>query len=89
MVEKTMKKNVFCYLSEIGHNNFYYATKTKVIIKKNTSYEIMPWVGNKNLQAIKVKNKNILHLSNPKCTTNTGKSILWIEKDKLPLSSVG
>ena len=49
----------------------------------------MPWVGNKNLQAIKVKNKNILHLSNPKCTTNSGKSILWIEKDKLPLSSVG
>ena len=90
MVEKTMKKNVLCYLSEIGHNNFYYATKTKVIIEKNSSYEIMPWIsGNKHLQAIKVKNKNILHLSNPNCIESSGESILWIEKDKLPLSSVG
>ena len=34
MVKKTMKKNVLCYLSEVGHNNFYYATNTKVIIKE-------------------------------------------------------
>ena len=90
MVKKTMKKNVFCYLSEVGHNNFYYATNTKVIIKENTSYEIMPWISsNRGLQAIKVKNKNILHLSNPHYTESSGESILWIEKDKLPLSSVG
>ena len=90
MVNKKMNKNVFCYLSEIGYKNFYYATKTKVVIKENTNYKLMPWVStNKSLQAIKVKNKHIVYLKPLASQSQTGESILWIEKNKLPLSSAG
>ena len=90
MVSKKMNKNVFCYLSEIGHKNFYYPTKIKVIIEKDTDYDVIPWIStDKKLQAIKVKNKNIVYLKPLPDHGQTGNSILWIEKDKLPLSSVG
>ena len=90
MVSKKMNENVFCYLSEIGHKNFYYPTKVKVIIEKDTDYEVIPWIStDKKLQAIKVKNKNIVYLKPLPDHGQTGDSILWIEKDKLPLSSVG
>ena len=90
MVKCIMSKNVICYLSEIGHKNFYYPTKTKVVIEKNTKYEILPWIStDKKLQAIKVKNSSILHITTLSKLQQSGESVLWIKKNKLPLSSVG
>lgn len=86
-----IKNHVFCYLSEVGHKNFHYPTNTKAILEKNVSYEILPWLtSDKSLQAIKVKNQNILYLTNAQnCANNCNTSVVWIEKDKLPLSSAG
>ncbi len=92
MVKNITKNHVFCYLSEIGHKNFYYPTNIKAVLQKNVSFEILPWVtSNKNLQAIKVKNHNILYLTNIENNDKNSYdiSVVWIEKDKLPLSSAG
>ena len=49
---------MMCYLSERGHNNFYYATDSRAILKDGAHGQELPWVSgnqNKNLKAIKVK----------------------------------
>ena len=59
-----MKNDMHCYLSEVGHNNFYYPTKKKAILKTNSKLQVLPWLcSNKNLFAVKVKNKDILMIN--------------------------
>ena len=91
--KRTMNKNIHCFLSEIGCNNFYYPTSTKVILKHNADVEILPWLStNKNLTAIKVKNKYLVLLTNVYKSVNLNSesySVVWIPSELLPLSSVG
>lgn len=92
MVTHIMKKNITCYMSEIGHKNFYYPTKTKVILKENAAIEQLPWISSsKKLQAVKVKNKFILYTTNIEKNIENSEnfSVIWIEKTILPLSSAG
>ena len=89
-----MSHNTSCYLSEKGNKNFYYPTKTKCVVERNADYEIMPWLcSDRSLCAIKVKNKFIVGLTfeqNNIILDDIEKySVVWIKKDKLPLSSVG
>ena len=91
-----MEKNVFCYFSEVGNNNFFYPTAERGFVKNNAEYEVLPWLcSNKKLQAIKLKNKYIVSLTPTKkhITLNKAKaekySVVWVEKTILPLSSVG
>ena len=46
-----------CYLSEVGHNNFFYPTKFTALIPDGCEYTILPWVGGKDkkLTPIKIK----------------------------------
>ena len=88
-----MNTNIHCFLSEVGHNNFYYPSRKKAIIQTDTPIEILPWLSsNKDLKAIKVKNKYIVFLTPEQNTGNINKdnySVVWIHKEKLPLSSAG
>ncbi len=82
-----MKKNVFCYFSEVGANNFFYPTDKKGFIKNNAEYETLPWLcGNKNLQAIKIKNNEIVDLTIEQNSISINKnlySIVWISKQTI------
>ncbi len=49
------KENITCFLSEVGHNNFYYPTKQKAILKKDCYFEKLSWVGPQPLIAVKTK----------------------------------
>ncbi len=88
-----MSTDIYCYLSEVGHNNFYYPTSKKAVIKSGSLYEVMPWVcSNNNLKAIKIKNKSILFLTllpNSVKFSKDNYSIVWVDKNNLPLSSAG
>ena len=48
-------KNMTCYLSEVGHKNFYYPTNSKAILKKDCVYEKLNWICSQPLIAIKTK----------------------------------
>ncbi len=50
-----INENTTCYLSEIGHKNFYYPTNSKAILKKHCEYEKLNWVCSQPLIAIKTK----------------------------------
>ena len=80
-----MQEDLFCYFSEVGVNNFFYPTERKGFIKNNSEYEILPWLcTNKDLQAIKIKNKYIVDLTyDEKCNMISNiehYSVVWIKK---------
>jgi hypothetical protein len=77
------------FLSEIGHNNFYYATHTKVCVQDGATYEQLMWLsgaGNKRLQAIKIEKKYIIPLTidrnyvNNILNNNNEYIVVWISK---------
>ena len=82
-------KGTTCYISELGHKNFYYPTDKKAIIKPDCKYEILPWLGgHENLSPVKIKISCILPTSFDKdpaydILRNSEKDssiIVWVEK---------
>jgi hypothetical protein len=80
---------ISCYMSEVGHKNFYYPTSTKMLIRKGCTYETLPWVsGNKELIAAKIKISCILPTSfdkDPACAILRSRDkdttiVVWIDK---------
>tara|TARA_A100001515_G_scaffold78296_2_gene62168 strand:- start:458 stop:697 length:240 start_codon:yes stop_codon:yes gene_type:complete len=79
---------MICYISEKGHNNFYYATNTKALLDKSASYTTLAWLsGNrKQLVAIKVQKKYITPLTvnkiyiNSIIENNNEYVVVWIDK---------
>ena len=79
---------MICYISEKGHNNFYYATNTKALLDKNATYTTLAWLsGNrKPLVAIKVQKKYITPLTvnkiyiNSIIENNNEYVVVWINK---------
>lgn len=83
-----------CFLSVVGHNNFYYPDDTTGLIPNNCDYTIMPWIGGKekNLTPIKVKKSCVIagRFGEPMGKDSIkGSTIVWVESILLPLSSVG
>jgi len=76
--------NIICFLSTIGHNNFFYPNEKKVIVKKGAYIEHLAYVGSK-LAAIKVKSMYIVPLTifnnNDINITEKNKTfVLWTDK---------
>ena len=80
-----------CYLSEVGHNNFFYPTEATALIPSNCEYTILPWVGGKDkkLTPVKIKKSCVVPLNLNPPSVATGTTVVWIEEDLLPLSSAG
>ena len=84
-----LNKKMICYLSEIGHNNFYYATETKAFIERGAVLQHLSWLSGTQktkLQAVKVKKKFIIPLTiDDICVNNIINNdecyvVVWIEK---------
>ena len=54
-----------CYLSERGHNNFWYPSSIPAVISENCEYQKLNWIsgGRHSLKAIKVRQECILPLT--------------------------
>ena len=57
-----IETSVRCYLSEKGHNNFWYPSTEKIIIPAGCEYEKLNWISGspKRLTAIKIKKSCVL-----------------------------
>jgi hypothetical protein len=78
-----------CFLSEKGHNNFWYPTTTAALVIQGCNFESLNWVGGatRKLKAIKVLKSCVLplefnqsgyeNLSPPHRNSYT---IVWVEK---------
>ena len=80
-----------CYLSEIGHNNFFYPTEATALIPSDCEYSVLPWIGGKekNLTPIKIKKSCVVPLNMNPPQPVTGNTVVWIPENSLPLSSAG
>ena len=80
-----------CYLSELGHKNFFYPTNITALIPEGCEYKILPWVGgqNKSLTPVKIERSCVLPLNMCPPRPVKGTTVVWIENNLLPLSSVG
>ena len=82
-----IEKNTLCYTSEIGHNNFWYPTTDKAMIKEGCYAERLSWIGGGNKFAVKILKSCLLPLHITESTTkNTSPpnendfTIVWIKK---------
>ena len=52
-----------CYLSELGHNNFFYPSTTTALITAGCKYDVLSWVGGAGeLKPIKLLKSCVLPL---------------------------
>ena len=83
-----IEKNTICYTSERGHNNFWYPTADKAIIKQGCDAQKLSWLGGGNKFAVKILKSCLIPISITENTTkNTSPptknnfTIVWIEKN--------
>ena len=82
-----IEKNTICYTSEIGHNNFWYPSNDKVLVKENCEASQMPWICGGSKIAIKILKSCLIPVDITENTTNNISpptknqyTIVWIEK---------
>jgi|18_taG_2_1085343.scaffolds.fasta_scaffold05793_4 hypothetical protein len=75
-----------CYLSEKGHNNFWYPSQKRSFIKHNCEYTRLSWLGgtDRNLIPLKVSKSCISAFKREETNEFI---VVWIKKDKLPLGT--
>ena len=81
-----IKENTVCYISEIGHNNFWYPTEQKVVTKHDCSAERMSWISGGDRVAIKILKSCLIPINLSESTTinisppnKNDYTIVWIE----------
>ena len=82
-----LPKNTVCYVSEIGHNNFFYPSKNKAIVKKSCQVQELSWVSGSSKKAVKILKENLIPLNKINETfvalkkNNNSYAIVWIENN--------
>ena len=81
-----LKKNTICYESVRGHNNFYYPSENKLIIKEDYYADVVPWISGGSKIALKIPKEILTPLTIGKNTKlnisppPNNKIIVWVEK---------
>ena len=78
-------KYELCYLSERGHNNFWYPTQKRAFINRNCDYTQLAWLGglDRNLVPLKVSEACITTF---KKDSDINHIVVWVRKESLPLA---
>ena len=82
-----IQKNTVCYTSEIGHNNFWYPSEDKVLVKEDCDGQKLAWISGGNKIAVKLLKSCLMPLDITSKTTNNispptknDYTIVWIER---------
>ena len=82
-----IEKNTVCYTSEKGHNNFWYPSKNKVVIKEDCEAQELSWISGGSRMAIKVLKSYLMPLDITEATTRNvspptenNYTVVWIER---------
>ena len=82
-----LPKNTVCYISEVGHNNFFYPSENKVIVKKCCQVQELSWVSGSSKKAVKILKENLIPLNKINKTfvalkkNNNSYAIVWVENN--------
>lgn len=82
-----IKENTICYTSERGHNNFWYPSENKLLIKTECEVEKISWISGGYRIPVRILKSHLMPLD---ITENTTASmspptkddyiVVWIEK---------
>ena len=82
-----IEKNIICYTSEIGHNNFWYPTSNKVLVREPCDVQKMAWISGGSKIPIKVLKSCLIPIDITENTTNNVSpptkndyTIVWVER---------
>jgi|TARA_A100000172_G_scaffold81030_1_gene72507 hypothetical protein len=82
-----INKNTICYTSEIGHNNFWYPSENKVLVKENCDVEQVSWISGGTKFAIKILKSFLIPIDITENTTanlsppsKNNYTIVWVDK---------
>jgi hypothetical protein len=82
-----IEENTVCYTSEMGHNNFWYPTADKAMIKQGCDVQRLSWIGGGDKFAIRILKSCLVPISltenamkNTSPPTKNDFTIVWIEK---------
>jgi len=80
-------RNTICYISEIGHKNFWYPSDHKVVVKEACIAQKMAWLSGGPKIAIRILKENLIPLDmseqallNISPPTKNEYTIVWIDK---------
>jgi len=83
-----IEKNTVCYISVKGHNNFWYPTADRLMIKEGSEIQTMTWIGGGNKIAVRILKSCLIPLNiTSETTKNTSPpdrneyTVVWIEKN--------
>jgi len=77
-----IEKNTICYTSEKGHNNFWYPSENKLLIKDDCEVEKVSWISGGYRIPIKILKSHLMPLD---ITENTKINISPPTKDELTI----
>ena len=82
-----IEKNTICYTSKIGHNNFWYPTSNKVLVKEPCNVQKMTWISGGSKVPIKVLKSCLIPIditenttSNISPPTKNDYTVVWVER---------
>jgi len=82
-----IKKNTICYTSELGHNNFWYPTNNKVLVKEACEAYPVSWISGGRKTPIRILKAYLIPLDITEDTTNNISpptknqyTVVWLEK---------
>ena len=78
-----LKKGTDCRLSESGHKNFYYPSRTKTIrVSDDAMVDIMPWLTyDSGLIPVKINNRNLL--ASEDIIFDRTHSVVWVLEEDI------
>ena len=74
-----IKQNCEAFLSELGHKNFLYPSRRRILIEKGMTATRVAWVGMSGLIPIRIETRKIFDLY--QSMENKKYSIVWIKKE--------
>ena len=85
-MKKKIKSGTACFISETGHNNFYYPVANEMGLTKFNQdvedYQLKSWIcGNSNLKAVVVKADTLESIV---CTPEA-KTVVWLDTTKVKI----
>ena len=83
-----IEKNTICYTSEVGHNNFWYPTDNKVVVKETCEAHSVSWICGGSKTPIRIIKSHLMPLDITEDTTKNISpptknqyTIVWFEKE--------
>ena len=74
------KADIRCHLSDTGHNNFWYPSRSKIaILRSGAVVHPLPWISMDGMSAFLANAKDVI----TECKFSNKNTVIWAKKDSI------